>query len=196
MSTRTTTPAKRYAKLVNDLGQEVGFARGWMSRAADQLGVHRSYVSMFHRGERNDIGTEVVDRAAEKMSIDPKYFFDESLDEPSYRDFQRGVKLVFPAGEKPYRQVGEHRFSDTPSMWPVGLAIEAARDDASIEDAERFGAQMTSVVSDIEKPLKVILDRTLSDRRRISEAQVLAHRILEQERRANAGPNPKDKRDQ
>lgn len=90
----TTTPARRYAKLVNDLGADRGFQRGWMTRAADLLGVHNSYVSLLHGGQRLDVGGSVIARAIEKMSIDPKYFFDESLDEPSYRDFQKGQSTM------------------------------------------------------------------------------------------------------
>lgn len=187
MANEPTLPAKRYAKLVNDLGTERAFQRGWMTRVGDLLGVHNSYISLLHSGQRLDVGGSVIARAIEKMSLDPAYFFDATLSEPSYRDFQVGAKHVFPAVGKPYRQIGAHRSSESQSMWPVRLAIEAAADDSTIDQAEAFAALMLPTVRVLADSIQIVLNQDISKPRRLEESRELAQRILEQERRANLG---------
>ena len=70
-----TTPADRYALLVEQLGEELGYKRGWMTAVAKKLGVHRSYVSRIHAGDRTGIGSQAIDRAIQRLSLDPQFFY-------------------------------------------------------------------------------------------------------------------------
>lgn len=70
-----TTLADRYALLVEMLGEELGFERGWMTAVAQRLGIHRSYVSRIHAGDRAGIGVQAIDRAIQRLSLDPQFFY-------------------------------------------------------------------------------------------------------------------------
>lgn len=67
--------ADRYAALIEQMGAELGFERGWKSRVARLLGVHRSYVSKISAGDRSGIGHTVITRAVANLGIAPAFFY-------------------------------------------------------------------------------------------------------------------------
>lgn len=83
------TAADRYRDLANQLGAEMGRARGWKSRVAERLGVHPSYLSRVLSGAKTAISNEVIERACENLGV-RRDFFSESEEEPDYRDYLKG----------------------------------------------------------------------------------------------------------
>lgn len=88
---------RRYAKLINDLGSERGFRRGWITDVAKQLGVHKSYVSLIRKqfdeeaeppARTVEVGLDVLQRASEALQITQGYFFHVRSPEPSYTEYR------------------------------------------------------------------------------------------------------------
>lgn len=80
--------AERYALLVQQLGQELGYGYGWKSAVARTLGVHPSYISRVHKGDRTGIGGAVIARAIESLDLD-RSFFTSPEEVTDYRAFVR-----------------------------------------------------------------------------------------------------------
>lgn len=81
---------ERYALLVSQLAQEEGRPkRGWQTRVAERLGIHRSYVSRITAGDVSVIGSDVVQRAIERLDLDASFFMAPNAG--SYRQFVRAV---------------------------------------------------------------------------------------------------------
>lgn len=92
-----TTPSDRYRSLVRQLGEERDFRYGWRSEVARLLSVHPSYVSRIAGGEEVRVGADAVARAAEALGLAPRFFHDETLQDPHYRRFVAGQPQ--PLGE-------------------------------------------------------------------------------------------------
>ena len=89
MSTRLSS--RRYALLVDQLGDELGRAYGWQSRVARRLGIDQSTINRLVRRERATVGSDAIDRAVLRLRIDSRFFYDASLgDDPDYRDYAKG----------------------------------------------------------------------------------------------------------
>lgn len=66
----------RYRALIEEKGAEHGFARGWMNRVAEELGLHQSVISKIRNGKRQ-VGHDLAQRTARRLGLDPAYFFVE-----------------------------------------------------------------------------------------------------------------------
>lgn len=84
---RTSLATQRYRELVEDLGSELNFQRGWLSRAADRLGVSKSYISRLRSEPDLEVGMDAIERAVEKLKIDRSFFFSQQDAPPHYADF-------------------------------------------------------------------------------------------------------------
>lgn len=70
-------PTRRYLTLIEQLGDELGRARGWKSAVARKLGVTPQYVNQLLSGKRDSVGHDVIKRAGERLGITPAFFFSE-----------------------------------------------------------------------------------------------------------------------
>jgi hypothetical protein len=79
--------AKRYLKLIEELGDELGAPKhGWKSAVARALGMDQSYISKILSRERMSIGVDAVESAVRHLRLDRDYFWGPR--EPrSYRDY-------------------------------------------------------------------------------------------------------------
>lgn len=71
---------------------------------ADYIGCHQSYVSEVVRGARGKFGSDVINKAIRKLRLKPMFFYDDSLKNPHYRDYQERPQL---AHERPHLRVAE-----------------------------------------------------------------------------------------
>ncbi len=78
--------SERYALLVNQLGEDRKFARGWKTDVARLLDVHQTYITKIHSGERQVIGHERIEHAITALSLSPDWFYS------SPEDFERELK--------------------------------------------------------------------------------------------------------
>lgn len=82
-----TLPAERLRLLVEQLADEIGRYRGWQSKVARRIGLHRSYVSKITQGARVSAGPSVVEKVCSAMGLDRAFFYDELESPPNHRDF-------------------------------------------------------------------------------------------------------------
>jgi hypothetical protein len=68
----------RYVELIEELGEQVGRARGWRRRAAEQLGINESTLSKILKGTRL-VGMDLAERAIERLKLDSDYFWTDRL---------------------------------------------------------------------------------------------------------------------
>lgn len=66
-------PSEQYLRLVEQLGEELGKKRGWMTAVARRLGIHRSTLVKIVRRERPVTAT-LIDRAIEELGLDVGFF--------------------------------------------------------------------------------------------------------------------------
>lgn len=81
--------ARRYLRLVEQIGDELQRKRGWKTRASERLGVSDAFIGQVLTGEK-DAGGDAIALAIERIKIDPRFFFDEKLgEEPDYAQHLR-----------------------------------------------------------------------------------------------------------
>jgi len=79
MNEHGTLQLRRYKILIERLGEEAGYPRGWKTAVAKRLGISPSYLTKVLRGDVKDIGGDVIDRALNALDMDGGYFFDEKV---------------------------------------------------------------------------------------------------------------------
>lgn len=84
--------AKRFMRLLHELGEERENRYGWVSQAAQAIGVHRSTLHKVLKGER-PVTRTLVTRAANGLRL-PRAYFLASDDERHYRDWQEPQTTV------------------------------------------------------------------------------------------------------
>lgn len=85
--TKESLESARYRMLVEQLRDDLGGARGWVTRVAEHLGVSPSYVSKVAAGEARNVGGVAIGRAIERLGLERRFFEDESLQNPRFQDF-------------------------------------------------------------------------------------------------------------
>lgn len=88
----------RLRQLIEWLGQQRSYARGWKREVADQLGVHPTTISRWLSGSRT------VDRAGiykigDALSLDTTWFYSDGSKPPS--EFMRSVRWRPPSKRAP-----------------------------------------------------------------------------------------------
>ncbi len=81
--------AQRFRHLMSQLVDERGGPdkHGAIAQAGRKVGLNQSHASMIFHGERN-ANAATIERALEVWpDLDPRFFYDKSLDSPSYHDF-------------------------------------------------------------------------------------------------------------
>lgn len=77
----------RYRALIDELGKEYGFARGWKTRVANALGVHKSYVTGLTNGRDIHVGEMAIRAAMRGIGLRADYFTaDEATSYRAFRD--------------------------------------------------------------------------------------------------------------
>ncbi len=74
-------PSRRYALMLRFLRDELGARRGWQSAVARRLDVDKSLVSRIAAGDRSSVSAEFIQRAIERLRLDPEFF--HGHDEPT-----------------------------------------------------------------------------------------------------------------
>jgi transcriptional regulator with XRE-family HTH domain len=85
----TSAPGRRYAKLVEAVGESLGHSYGWQSEAARKLGVTRSYISRLTSGARSKARPQTVDRAIYATGLPSSFFYGET--EPTAEEYQKAA---------------------------------------------------------------------------------------------------------
>jgi transcriptional regulator with XRE-family HTH domain len=67
---QTDALTQQYLRLIHNLGDDLGYARGWKQRVAKRLGITPSYLSKILVGERR-VGLDVAERAERALGLDP-----------------------------------------------------------------------------------------------------------------------------
>lgn len=77
-STKTT---QRFRDLIEELGQEMGYPKGWKTEVAQRLGISASFLSKVLAGKR-DVSLQTAHEAADRLGLDRSWF---TSDTPGYR---------------------------------------------------------------------------------------------------------------
>lgn len=85
----SSTPGRRYAKLVEAVGESLGHAYGWQSEAARKLGVTRSFISRLAAGDRSKARPQTVDRAIYATGLSRAFFYGET--EPTPEEYRKAA---------------------------------------------------------------------------------------------------------
>lgn len=116
--------ARRYLELVEQLRGELGDGRGWMTAAAERLGIHRSTLLRIRKGERA-VTSSAIDRAMQSLGLDPSFFTSEG----HYRRFTARTPAARPtAAESDFSAAGSDFLEAFSKARPdANAALGAAR---------------------------------------------------------------------
>lgn len=78
--------AERYRLLVVQMADELQRERGYKAEIARRLGIHPFYVTRVERGGQS-VSERTIDDACRRLYLRRDFFTDESLSDPSYRDW-------------------------------------------------------------------------------------------------------------
>lgn len=85
---------RRFLRLVDEMGEELGKRHGWIAEVARRLGIHRSTLLKVLNGERRVTKTH-LERAVQSLQLPSSYFQAED-DE---RHYQRWIASQFVVGD-------------------------------------------------------------------------------------------------
>jgi transcriptional regulator with XRE-family HTH domain len=83
--------AWRYRLLVDQIGEELGYRRGWMKGAAERLRISQSYLTKIRSGERT-AGPKAAFRASHVLGISRDFFMAEA--EPGTQAIRRAIERL------------------------------------------------------------------------------------------------------
>ncbi len=85
----SSTPGRRYAKLVEAMGEALGHSYGWQAEVARKLGVTRSFISRIAGGVRFKARAQTIERAVYSSGLPSSFFYGEA--EPTREQYQKAA---------------------------------------------------------------------------------------------------------
>ena len=118
---------ERYRLLIQQLGDEEEFSHGWQTRVGKRIGVDQTYVSKIHLGTRTSVGQQAIERAIERLGLDPSYFYGDAEGALNYRDYIGPTKTI-DAGMQVHIAEDEDPLVEG---WISGMGLEGQEAEAA-----------------------------------------------------------------